>query len=408
MRGKIPSREDIKKTILGILQSTAFLSWSGFAYSLFICLLRRLLGRFYFPTVSFVPSFLSSLSAILIERSSRRTLLCLYVSNIATETLFRMGVWRGYISPIPKGEVYIFAASVAVLLYFFRSKMNKQDQIYKILRFIIGQYEETEYLVKRNLSSKPSSENVDRKKEPKKSEKRQFTLLRKSFEAYKNIINTLKAQSRHPSCPHPYSCAHYILMDSARLFSYGVCGQVALKLILQVKGLLQKPKLLKSTIFQKENLNLGVCLGGFAGLYRLVSCLLRRTFYRDSHLFAIPAGLVASMAFTAYPNNTVALYFMWKALQLLWNDAVENKKVPKVTWFAILLYCFSTALLFHVAIIEPQNLRSSYWRFLYNMSGGRIAVMSRELLDVFGLETSKNLQNVLMRTKTTDKITFSF
>jgi len=117
---------------------------------------RRILGRFYLPTVSFLPCFLSSLSAIVIERSSRRTLLCLYVSNIvsrhcdnhtnskyifsiiipqATETLFRMGVWRGYFSPIPKGEVYIFAVSVAVLLYFFRSKINKQDQIYKILRY---------------------------------------------------------------------------------------------------------------------------------------------------------------------------------------------------------------------------------------------------------------------------------
>jgi len=118
---------------------------------------RRILGRFYMPTVSFLPSFLSSLSAIVIERASRRTLLCLYVSNVvssiviiklnnihyiiivffqATETLFRMGVWRGYFSPIPRGEVYIFAISVAVLLYFFRSKTNKQDQIYKIFRYL--------------------------------------------------------------------------------------------------------------------------------------------------------------------------------------------------------------------------------------------------------------------------------
>lgn len=63
----------------------------------------------------------------------------MHVFNIifpqATETLFKMGVWRGYFSPIPKGEVYIFAVSVAVLLYFFRSKINKQDQVYKILRY---------------------------------------------------------------------------------------------------------------------------------------------------------------------------------------------------------------------------------------------------------------------------------
>lgn len=412
IKRKIPSKRDVKKTVLGILQSAAFLSWSGFSYSLFICLLRRILGRFYLPTVSFLPCFLSSLSAIVIERSSRRTLLCLYVSNIATETLFRMGVWRGYFSPIPKGEVYIFAVSVAVLLYFFRSKINKQDQLYKILRIIIGRYEEIECF-KTNLQASSRNIGIDDAENSKdiqrsSSQNYKFSILRKSFEAYKCIIDTLKAQSKHISCPHPYSCAHYILMDSARIFSYGVCGQVALKLIFQFKRLLQKPKLLKMTIFQRENLNLAIFLGGFAGVYRLISCLMRRIFHKDSHTYAIPAGLVASITFMAYPNTTVALYFMWKALQLLWNDATENGKVPKVKWFVIFLYCFSTATLFHAAIIEPQNLRSSYWKFLYKVSGGRIAAMSRIPLNTFGLETNKNLQEVLRRTKTTDQINFSF
>ncbi|KAL6256040.1 hypothetical protein P5V15_013276 [Pogonomyrmex californicus] len=414
MRRKVPTKEDVKKTVLGILQSTAFLSWSGFSYSLFICLLRRIFGRFYMPTVSFLPSFLSSLSAIVIERASRRTLLCLYVSNIATETLFRMGIWRGYFSPIPRGEVYIFAVSVTVLLYFFRSKANKQDQIYKIFRLIIGRYEETEYLTGKNSHSETSrgatisSTENDRNSIRRNSAGHKFNILWKSFEAYKYIINSLKAQSKDASCPHPYSCAHYILADSAKIFSYGVCGQIALKLIFQFKRLLQKPRLLKTTIFQRENINLAMFLGGFAGLYRLVSCMLRRILHKDAHIYAIPAGLIASITFTAYPNTTVALYFMWKMLQLLWNDAVEKKKVPEIKWFAILLYCFSTALLFHAAILEPQNLRPSYWRFLYNMSGGRIAVMSRLPLNTFGLESNKNLQEVLRKTKTTDQLSFSF
>lgn len=135
MKRKVPSKNDIKKTILGILQSSAFLSFSGFSYSMCICILRRLFGCFHLYTVSFLPSFLSSFAAIFIERPSRRPLLCLYVSNIATETLFRMAVHRGYISPIRHGETYIFAASIALLLYFYRSKVDKTDSIYKILRY---------------------------------------------------------------------------------------------------------------------------------------------------------------------------------------------------------------------------------------------------------------------------------
>lgn len=99
---------------------------------------------------------------------------------------------------------------------------------------------------------------------------------------------------------------------------------------------------------------------------------------------------------------------MWKALQLLWNDGVEKGKVPEVKWFIIFLYCISTAVLFHAAIVEPQNLRSSYFKFLYNLSGGRIAVMARTPLDVFGLDTSKQLQEVMRKTRTTDQHTFLF
>lgn len=58
------------------------------------------------------------------------TLFCLQ----ATETLFRMGVWRGYYSVIPRGEVYIFATSMATLLYLSRSHCNKSDSIYRVIR----------------------------------------------------------------------------------------------------------------------------------------------------------------------------------------------------------------------------------------------------------------------------------
>lgn len=40
MKGRIPTKDDLSKTFLGVLQSTAFLSGTGFGYSLFLCLLR--------------------------------------------------------------------------------------------------------------------------------------------------------------------------------------------------------------------------------------------------------------------------------------------------------------------------------------------------------------------------------
>lgn len=410
MRGEKLSKANARKIILGIAQSTAFLAWSGFSYSMFICALRHVLGHFNVLTVSFLPSFLSSFTAIFIERPSRRTLLSLYVSNIATETLFKMGVWRGYFSPIPYGEVYIFAVSIAVLLYFFRSKTDKNEVIYTIFRYILGRHEETK-AKKEDTSTDPKRIEAIKTQTTsgiRKSQRRTFNILWKSLQVYQEIIRYIKNLGKNSSCPHPHSCAHDILMGGLKSFNYGVCAQVILKMVLQMKRIFAKPKQIGSIIFKKENLNMAIFLGGFTALYKLVSCSLRRILNKDSNVYAIPAGLLASIAFAAYPDSTIALHFMWKALQILWNNAEKDRKVPKVRWFVIFLYCFSTALLFHTAILEPQNLRPSYWKFLYNISGGRIASMNREPLDNFGLGTSESLREVLRKTHTSARSTYSF
>nr|XP_033338609.1 transmembrane protein 135-like isoform X1 [Megalopta genalis] len=415
LRGKFPSRKDVRKTFTDTLQSVAFLSWSAFSYPMFICFLRRLLRNFNFLTVSFLPSFLSSLTAIFVERPSRRTLLCLYVSNIATETLFRMGQARGYYSSIPRGDTYIFSTSVALLLYYFRSKSNKHDSVYKIFRFVIGKYEGIDYIKKNTLQSPTLKCSTDesnmrsskkKNKKPKKSLEKNIFL--KSLATYKKIIENLKDLGKHASCPHSHSCLRYTLVGGMKCFSYGLSVQLGLNLVLQFQKILKRPQSIKSIMFKRSNLNLAVFLGGFSGLYKLLSCSLRRLFQKDSSHYAFPAGFISGLAFMSYGGNTIALYFMWKALQLLWNDLVEKQIVPEVKWFVIFLYCFSTAVLFHVAIIEPQNLRPSYWKFLCNISGDRIANMSRIPIDQFGLETSKHLEKVLVRTNTSNKRAYIF
>ncbi|XP_031827290.1 transmembrane protein 135 [Nomia melanderi] len=415
LRGKVPSKNDIKKTLAGILQSTAFLSWSAFSYAMFICSLRRLLGQFNFLTVSFLPSFLSSLTAIFVERPSRRTMLCLYVSNIATETLFKMGQARGYYSSISNGDIYIFATSVALLHYFYRSKTNKHDSMYKILRIVTGKYEDIEYVENSRLQSPELEHSADennaesiRRKNIIAKKTHEKNIFLKCLAVYKKIIETLKNLGKHVSCPHPHSCFHYVLTGGMKLFGYGFSTQLLLNIVFQFKKLRAKPQLIKSVIFKKGNLNLAVFLGGFVGLYRLVSCSLRRFFQKDSAYYAFPAGFLGGLAFMSYGGNTIALYFMWKALQLLWNDLVEKQIVPEVKWFVIFLYCFSTAVLFHVAIIEPQNLRVSYWKFLCNISGDRIAAMSRIPLDHFGLESTKYLAEVVAKTNTNDRRNYLF
>ncbi|XP_043487845.1 transmembrane protein 135-like isoform X1 [Polistes fuscatus] len=401
------TKDVIIRTILGILQSSAFLSMTAFNYSANICALNRILGGMNIWTVSFLPSFLSNLIAIIIEKPTRRTLLCLYVSNIATETLFNMGVWRGYFPSMPYGQTYIFAASITVLLYLHRTKRINQDSVYNIIRFVIGPYEQFQNCNQetKHLQTTTCTESSDSNQECKRHT---FNIILKSFEIYKQIINNLKNKYKHWSCPHPHSCAHYILMSGIKLFSYGYGIQVAIKLILQSPNIFKRPKHIKNILFKKQYLNIATFLGGFSTLYKLTLCSLRRTYDKDSPKFAIPAGLIASIAFIAFPNNTLALYFMWKGLHLIWNEGVEKGIFPEFKWFVIFLYSFSTAVLFHAAIVEPQNLRSSYWKFLYTASGGRIATISRSCLEPFGMNSNKYLQEILVKTNTTDQHTFLF
>lgn len=115
--------------------------------------------------MSFIPSFLSSILSILIERPSRRALLSLYVTNVvslwvkcfffrynssvkfvinflfgylqASETLFRMAVSRKLVKPIRYGEVLIFALSISNLLYFYKGHGLPKDAVYSLLRYLI-------------------------------------------------------------------------------------------------------------------------------------------------------------------------------------------------------------------------------------------------------------------------------
>ncbi|XP_022202091.1 transmembrane protein 135 [Nilaparvata lugens] len=383
MRGRVPSKKDIKHTILGIIQSSIFLSCHAFGYSVTLCTLRKCLGGFNVLTASFIPSFLSSICAILIERPSRRSLLSLYVTNVASETLFHMCVWRGWLKPIKYGEVFIFTVSVAFLSYCYRSKHNDKDSIYSLLRFFIGPCEENGYTKREvpQLSDSPSK-------------KRNIFLQKLS-----NVLDYIKKLKSQPSCPHNHSCTFYSLQGFSKLFLLGYGLQISLNLLLQMKRILRKPSMIRQIIFKKDTLRLGAFFGGFSALYRAMSCLLRWQVGFDDELLAVPAGVVGGLAFCFFRDNTVALYMMWKSLQILYNVGTGKGYVPELPQASIFFHCLSTAVLFHAALLEPHNLRSSYWKFLCSMSGGRIIDMDRVCLDSFGLQSTKSLESTLRKHK---------
>uniref|UniRef100_A0A1B0DIJ7 Transmembrane protein 135 N-terminal domain-containing protein n=1 Tax=Phlebotomus papatasi TaxID=29031 RepID=A0A1B0DIJ7_PHLPP len=395
MRGKIPTKKDVRRTIQGMLQSTAFLTTNAFTFSMFVCLLRRWLGKLYFITVAFVPSWLASFFAILVERPSRRGLLCLYVANVATETYWRMLESRGLVRPVKHGRVIIFGLSATLLLFYYRSGLHKtqNDGLFDIIRFVVGRSEEGK---------------VDEAPEPPLPRPAAFPLRGVVKAVHNRVMRLLKSLPWHFSCPHRDSCASYTFQGGSKLFCVGLGLQVTLSLVFQMGKIIRNPAALKRIFRNREVLKIALFLGGFSALFRATSCSLRHLIGRDSPYYALPAGLLASTMFSQYPDTSVCLYIMWKMLQITYKLGIERKVLPRVPGATIFLYCTFTATLFHAAMVEPLNLRESYWKFLHSLSGGRSAAIDRIPVDLWGLETSKALTEVLKRTRTDLNVKFLF
>lgn len=327
MKQRIPNTTDIKKTIFGMLQSSAFLSTNASAFFMFVCILRNLLGKFTCGTLTFYPAFLSSLAAILIERPVRRPLLSLYVANNATETLWRMLESRGYVSNLPNGQVLIFGISVSILLFVYRLGMHKgvaKDSLFDILKMFVGKTEEgpIRRIIQASSPSELGTSHI-------------FYSCNGFVHIYSRFREKLK--SKHVCCPHKGNCAHYAVMGGIRPLAGGIGLQILLKLVLSIKKVVQLKLNVKKVFLNRSTIRLGVFLGGFSFVYKAsilhikcefkliidllftvqaLSCLLRHAVGQDHALLALPAGLIASTAFFQYPDTTVALYVMWKMAQV--------------------------------------------------------------------------------------------
>ncbi|CAI9552735.1 unnamed protein product [Staurois parvus] len=79
----------------------------------------------------------------------------------------------------------------------------------------------------------------------------------------------------------------------------------------------------------------------------------------------------------------------------MYFKGIEAGRCPYFPHADSVIYAVSTAICFHAAVMEVQNLRPSYWKFLLRLTKGRFKLMNRKALDVFGSEASKNFNNFI-------------
>uniref|UniRef100_A0A672HLP7 Transmembrane protein 135 n=1 Tax=Salarias fasciatus TaxID=181472 RepID=A0A672HLP7_SALFA len=387
----------LKRLLPEILWSTSFLTTNGGLYIVFFCILRKLLGGFYSWSAGFGSALPASYIAILLERKSRRGLLTIYMANLATETLFRMAVTRGIVRPIRHGEVLLFCITASLYMFFFRSKDGLKGFAFSALKFIIGKEEiPTHSITADHGSARPPERTaaVEARGSPASAgrpDSRRRTLLAYTRELLESIC---KHGPRHRCCKHYHdNCISYCVKGFVRMFSVGYLIQCCLKVPSAFRQMFSKPSRLPSLFYNKENFQLGAFLGSFVSIYKGTSCLLRWLRNIDDELHALIAGFLAGTSMFFYKSTTISMYLFSKLVETMYFKGIEAGRFPYFPHADTIIYAVSTAICFQAAVMEVQNLRPTYWKFLLRLTEGRFALMNRQVLDVFGTQASKDFKD---------------
>lgn len=173
------------------------------------------------------------------------------------------------------------------------------------------------------------------------------------------------------------------------MFAVGYGLQASISTLSVIRTVLRRPSALRDTLFSRLNLKLAAFMGAYSAVFRAVNCVLRWMRGKDAPIHGLVGGALAGLTLRFYRSVTIALYAATKLVEILYFKGIESCGFPYVKSADIFIYAFSTAFIFHAAVMEPHTLRPGYWKFLLRVTGNKFAMMNRRLLDVFGVNSSK-------------------
>ncbi|VDN04531.1 unnamed protein product [Thelazia callipaeda] len=347
-------------------RSSCFLMTNLIVFLWLMCQLRKMLGFFTIPTLGFMNGVISSLLAIWIENHRRRSLLALHLTNLASETAYHQLVNHGYLKYVPNGSIIIFGIGLSGLLYFYH-----KDMLYNNLSKAV------EYTLLTNGSEELFSQQV----------------IQRIYSPVGTALLVLRHKFRkHRLCRHQYSCISRIVEVFLKNFSRALVCSVCLVIFNGVKQILGKPSMLFEHIFRFNTLRLPLFYGFLGLLFQTSRC--GYSWFTNQAAPLPLCGALSSLAFFLYPNISVAMYVFWKFVEVVFFSYCKKMVVP---YGNIALYALSTGYIAWNATIEPQTLREGYWKFLVGLTGSRINLLNRQLLDEFGYNSSRKFPNFVPR-----------
>lgn len=382
--------EAFYETIKSITTSASFLGFNFFAGIGVSCLLRNNSDRYYYRVQCFLPGFIASYMALLIERPSRRPALAFYMANLSSELLYKWASSRGYVKSLPHGETLLFALGMACWLHFVRTHGFGHDPVSTAMKYLIGPLE-AKSRSRKKLSieaSDPTTDKLDLQQVEKKKSPVKFSFLKALEQSVTELLNSVF--DCYHVCPHKgVSCVDYCLTPALTRFMMGYLGRSLLNIGGNYRMLMSNPgKALALSFKSRAAVKFGLFLGTFVGASKTTHCLLRRIYGEQKAWHSAAAGGLAGFSMLFAPRSTLSTYIFWKCLEQYFFLAVQRGQIKRANEVICLVYAVSVNVLLYIFALEPRFIRPSYMKFIDKISDHKLHQVNRMVLDVFGTGAS--------------------
>ncbi|CAD5214143.1 unnamed protein product [Bursaphelenchus okinawaensis] len=299
---------------------------------------------------------LGSYLSIIQESKKRRPVLALYLTNLASESLFYQLRDRGYVKNIPNGIPLLFAIGLG-LLFYFKGKGISSDM--------------------HGILSATHSLNDNDK----------LPFLDRLPDGIRNVFNDLRnSYSKGHHCSHKHSCASNVVESSLVNFKYGL----GLSFVLTAIKSISNPKNFVKNLLSTKTLALPAFSALMPGIYHTVNCTLRRNTKLSHTTVTTVAGFSSGAAMLAWPNITIAMYIFWKAIERIYHLMADKGYLPRFKNGDTLLYSIVTGYIVGNCIVEPHALRPAYYNsFIRGLTINHIDYVNRSYLRPFGFDSDR-------------------
>lgn len=254
------------------------------------------------------------------------------------------------------GTAILFASSLAAVLYRVRVKGYGKDPVSIVIKLLLGKSERPN--VKR-FSSRHLTNGAE--EQPLNNTKQLPVIKQKVDVQIKNDLNNnqlidknhnqslkplnykpksklafinwwtelfepLDFDLKHELCRHDErSCVLYCAKSIILPFFAGYIGQCLFAIGMKPQRFLKNPaETIRFQFSSKRNLSTAVFLSLFTGGFKGLLCSLRWLTGKSEDWHVAAAGFVAGLSNIYAPNNTLATYVLWKAIECFYVDLYKK------------------------------------------------------------------------------------